>query len=301
MADVKAQNIKNGITVVNAANNAPISLPRNSQEIITAQTSFEDFIKNLVRTGGQGKLQRDGKIYYDFYAKTKMDRNIESNVDSTTGLHKGAMYGTEVANGASGTFGYIAPTTIKVSEDFVELTGGKFFKELITNRELERENLPTLATNRISMYRDGLEDEQIGVIKTALVNSIGKTGSAAAAFGYTAPADRNLAKTYTEDEAGGLESYADIDKVLRYKSKIGREDGTGVETDYPFARGTKVESSSSLIISSSINRSLTIAFKESPSGSFPGLAVSATGTVSNLFGMSVIVMDLPELNGKAFN
>lgn len=301
MPDKLAKNITKGITVTDAATKSPISLPRNAQEIITAQKQFESFLRDFVRIGGKGKLQRDGKIYYDFYGKAKMNRDIQSTIDGTTGLHKGSMYGTEVANGASGTFGYVAPTTIKIASDSVEMTGGKFFKELITNRELELENMPTLATNRIEMYRDGLEDEQIGVIKAALVYAVGQTGAAATSFGYTNPGDRLLAKTYTEDEAGGLDAYSDIDKALKHKEKIGREDGTGVETNYPFARGMNIGKSSTLAISSSINRALTFAFKESPSGTFPGLEVSKTGQVSNLFGVKVYVFDLPQKAGKDFN
>lgn len=300
MADIIAKNVVKAITVTEAGSKTPISLPRNAQDIITAQTDFESFLKNLVRTGGTGKLQRSGKIYYDFYAKTKMDRNIQQTVDSATGLHKGQMYGDQTSD-QTGTFGYVEPTTISIASDSVELVGGKFFKELITDEELERENMPTLATNRIAGYRDGLEDEQIGVIKLAIVTSVGMTGKAAKDFGYNAPANRLLSKDYTEDEAGGLAAYSDIDKALRHKGKIGREDGTGIETDYPFARGIKVKKSSSLIISSKLNRALTIAFKESPSGTFPGLQVGSDGTVSKLFDMPVLVDDLPQKDAKDFN
>lgn len=310
MADIIAKNVTQGITVTDGSNN-PVALPRNAEEIITKQSNFETFLSTLVRTGGLGKLQRDGNIYYDFFGKAKMSRNIQSTVDNATGLHKGQMYGDqkEAVPGTpdvGSTYGYVAPTTIKIFSDSIKLTGGQFFKEIITKREQELENLPTLAANRISEYRDGLEEEQIGVIKAAIVASVGTIGKAATDSGFTLPSTgagvRNLAKSYTIDEAGGLAAFKDIKAAIDYKSKIGKEDGTGVEASYILARGINVQDSNVLIISSNVDTALTIAFKESPSGTFPGLQVDQTlGSVSSLFGMKVWVSDLPQKGGKNFN
>lgn len=293
MATIKSKGITKGLTVLNNLDGG-VNLPVNAEAVIKRQVALEEFIKNFVKLGGKGKLQRDGKVYYSIFAKADMNREI--TVTSDGKVVTAGMYGAE----SDSTFGYVKPTTVKAYEDFVEMVGGKFMKELITNRELEQENLPTLASDRISTYQNGLEEEIIMDIKSAIVAGIGTTGKAATDAGWTAKTARLVSKTYTVDEAGGLAAYNDIDASLAALLNIGKKGSA--EADYPFARGRNA-GDITLGLSREVNRALTIAFKESPSGTFPGLSVDqASGDVLNLFGVKVVILDaMPQKGGQDFN
>ncbi len=298
---VKSLGKTRGLTVLNNTDGG-VNLPVNAEEVIKRQVALEEFIKNFVKLGGKGKLQRDGKVYYSIFGKADLEREITVTSDGkvvTAGMYGAEALTSGVPNKGS-TFGYVAPTTVKVYEDFVELEGGKFMKEIITKREQEQENLPTLVADRISTYQSGNEENIIHSIKLAMVAAIGTTGKAATDAGWTATDARQIDKTYTIDEAGGLALYNDIDSSLGSLLNIGRKGST--EEDYPFARGRNA-ADVTLGISRDNNRALTIAFKESPSGAFPGMTVDQTsGQVTSLFGTKVVILEsMPQKAGADFN
>lgn len=300
MADITSRGITHAFTVTTRDEGGQWSfLPLNINFDKVYETQYKT-AEMFVRFGRRANLDRmddQGKIYYGITPKAKWVREFKTVIDSDSGLHTiQSMLGvqTDNADPKGGTFGYIEPTTTSAFLTFVQPQPLKYLKEIFAKKELVRLGFDMVA-NRVYNYSMANVIDMQKSLKFSLVDSIGRIGAFAQKFGWKPPttAPRLKIDTFTLDETGGFKLYDEIDKMIQYSTKIGLDDGTGVEIDYAFQGGRDI-SDYELIISRTGNRILARAFQNSYAFKFVGMEFDETsGLVKNMFGVNTTIMDLP--------
>lgn len=274
-----------------------VNLPQRYQEILNNKVKHDEYMLNLTRVWENPYVSDDGTVKIILTPKFDDSFDVTTQIDSTTGKVTGGILGAE----NSGRFGYIEPTTLVIGETSIAQGHKKAIKTIVAKEDIAAKGgIKNVLQWVIKNYFDKFKQNEIALIKNNLVETLGTVGKAASEQQFSTTVARVLSKDYPTTEAGGISAIIDINAALNAKSRIGLEDGTGVEVTYPFARGMEVKENTTLIISEELNVALLLAVRGSYVGYMPATK-EANGQISGLFGVTVIVRDMPEKAGKKFN
>lgn len=275
-----------------------IALPKRLQHIIENRNKHDEFMLSLTRRLPVTTLTDNGEVPIYLYPKSDDSFDILTTLDSATGKINGGYLGAQ----GTGLFGYVEPEITHLARVTLPQGTEKAVKLIIMNKDVvDEEGMMKMTEELISNYFNSYKEKEIKIVKAAISASIGEVGIAAKNEGFAAVSvPRLLSKDYPITEAGGVSAIIDIKAALQAKEKIGSNDGTGIEVNYPFARGVDALNSSTLMISPDLDTAILLAIRGSYVGYFPGVGNKGK-TISEIFGMKVIIGDLPQKAGKKFN
>lgn len=290
-------------------NKKPVSIPLFRQkEIMEPIVNLRDWISKFMRTGGQKADSAGNKFTYWAYPKQAETRDLKIEYDDTTGKMTGGYLGAEDSNGmidgvVKGTFG------TKIFKAEITPESAKFLKHFFSKQDVATNGLENIVTFKINDWNNKVKERTLIDLKTAFVATAGSLGTWATKAGFVQPTSgiglRVKNKDYQASAQGGKDAIDDITNALKYRDKIGLEDG--VETTYPFARGLDSSKSTIIIVSSEINDYIKIAIQENVNQNLLGVSfengtailkgIAYEGKIVNV----EVVNDMPNKNGKKFN